>query len=298
MIETLRICRSMLRAYLPLKLFVVYVCTMTSVSAATWVTNIESSPEEYSVERRGNVVQVQVYSSLIRGDIIIINGENSKIQLESDDGSIVTISKTDSPFTVESTGEPADWDKNLTEWVLSLFSEESGSEQNVVSMVSRGGIDGHSRIVIPAVSTSFVQLSSGNRDFCLQWIGGSPPYKIRITRVEVPNIIVAHRYLVKSEVVLPDLALRTGQYLLEIFGSHALSAMVAINVVPQESVPVPPIKFQVTKMSPKMRVTLKSAWLAEQDDGVWRLEAVQQLCRLHNNYYHAAAIINAFGRKN
>lgn len=117
-------------------------------------------------------------------------------------------------------------------------------------------------------------LSEGDRALFLVWRGGKPPYRVALENRADGSLVTEKTGVWHCEVSLPSVPLAAGGYRIRIMDANG-EAYVEDNleVVPVGRRPVPP-----NDSGSASRTWLDEAqWLADTQNGAWRLEAVQHV---------------------
>lgn len=146
------------------------------------------------------------------------------------------------------------------------------------------------------------QLVAGKSTLCLAWHGGEGHYQVRVYKEDNQKrkFLLIEKLVEKSEIKFKRVQLNLekklseGNYRVVIrdrngFGNPKFFDFKVVN-----SIVLPKWDTQKMKNStmpmPKWAKTLHAAWLVQQENGVWRLEAYQQVYDLTNNYQPALMI--------
>ena len=160
----------------------------------------------------------------------------------------------------------------------------------LVSLAVRGR---GSRLFMPLVGCSGSRLVEGARNLRLAWCGGIPPYVLRIRAATLSKPITELSGLEKPRTRIEGLKLELGGYDIEVADAQHRFFTRRLEVVPRAALPTPPAEaLRGARDGPDrlLSETIYAAWLSEQDDGVWMLEAYQRVADIASQYYPAALL--------
>jgi hypothetical protein len=169
--------------------------------------------------------------------------------------------------------------------VLAYFSDEDDSDDGAQRVNAAGRGSDAGPLSMPLIATPVRQsMVAGTRQFYLAWIGGLPPYDVRITGPS-GEIHVAWQPTGQRAVVA-TISLREGPYEVRLTDAGAQSVLGGFDVAARG----PPADAQFIEALPAdQRRAVLAARLSAIDDGTWQLEAYEQLAAVHDS--KAAAII-------
>jgi hypothetical protein len=167
---------------------------------------------------------------------------------------------------------------NTKTWFRSLYEHF----YNTVETHTKGGIE---VFLIPLLTEHEIQLLvAGKRVLHFAWQGGVGPYQVGVYQENLDKI-VSHKKSDSKQVSFEGSWL-PGYY------------QVIIHYHDEDSKKTIHGQFQVvTRSHPKLsgqdalNTTLQAAWLAQQENGVWRLEAYQQVFDFAEEKYQPALVL-------
>jgi hypothetical protein len=248
-------------------------------SAEIWVKDFNGQPEQYKLLRNGKNFGIQYYLVLKKGDQIWVD-KGQKLNLESDDGQIIVIKSSNSPYLVQDEGKAPGVLTNLVSWAGEWFNAkvEDGTAQPVVSLVTRAEI---TPIVLSLASAQPVKLMADTRPLHFVWEGGDPPYRVQLLSRDNKMVVLNQDGIKEPRYDSPSVFLNPGAYQLKI-NDQGRNVEVNLEVVANQDLPKPPSELS-TEKNDSARETLYSLWLAAQGKQ-WVLEAYQRAVLWQNQY--------------
>ncbi|WP_034925475.1 hypothetical protein, partial [Candidatus Accumulibacter vicinus] len=150
------------------------------------------------------------------------------------------------------------------------------------------------RFDAPLLRASQSLLSAGRRSLYVAWRGGLPPFRVTLWREGNPTLIADLGSLKGCEAFLPQADLTAGHYRLEITDrrSYVFSEPILLVVVNAH----PPQAPVMTDSAGVAAWLAQAQWLAEQDHGLWRFAALQDVAARLGELPEAEAWITRNGR--
>jgi hypothetical protein len=146
-----------------------------------------------------------------------------------------------------------------------------------VSTVARGDGD----VVAPLLGSA-AELGAGNRVLSVAWVGGKPPFAVRVVK-DGSGEIAGVSGVAGQSALLGRLALTPGDYGLRIEDAGATVRLVRFRVVPAGQLPRVPQEYLAPELSGGTRTLIGALWLAGQGDGRWAWEAYLRLGTLRDD---------------
>jgi hypothetical protein len=177
---------------------------------------------------------------------------------------------------------------SLKEAVLSVYKGLHNQYQaQLISLVVRGE---KGPLFMPLIGQTGARIAAGVRDLNLPWVGGYPPYVLRISEEGSEKPLIELNMLNERRVRIKELPLKVGSYVLELRDARSQKLTRHFQAVSLDR--VPELDRQVfgevrNKLDKKLRETLYAAWLSEQDQLMWSLEAYQRVVGIAPNFYPA-----------
>lgn len=237
----------------------------------------EYSPTDarYALKRSGDAsgatVPVRIGTVVMVGDEIVLPATGA-----------VTVSVADgAPRRINGPGTfrmPAGAELGVARRVLQAVTAIFDVEyRSAVTAVSRGGAAACEPSAVPLpilvpILREQARIVSGIRDLPLAWSGGCPPYAVILS---VGTTIVERRdNIPRSQIRLDGIALAAGTtYTVAI--SDSRGARRAIDVAAMAMAPTPPA--DLVRDASGMGMIARALWLADQDNGTWRLDSFEML---------------------
>jgi hypothetical protein len=197
----------------------------------------------------------------------------------------------DSPYTLtkqEPCSVLSNFTGSLKETVLSLYKGLHDQYQTqLISLVVRGD---QGSLFMPLIGQSGARLAAGVRDLNLSWIGGYPPYVLRINAEGAEKPLIELNLLKERRVHIKGLSLKADNYKLELKDARNQQLTRHFQAVALDQ--IPELKQQMfgevrNPIDEKLRETIYAAWLSEQDPLMWSLEAYQRVVGIASNFYPA-----------
>lgn len=222
------------------------------------------------------------------------NGSTDKwirMTLQVADGEKV-ITCEDSPYTLTKKAPYSvliNFTGSLKEVVLSLFKGLNDQRQSaqLIALATRGQ---QGPLFMPLIGYSEARLAVGDRDLYLAWIGGFPPYTLRISAEGAEKPLVVMSMLEETRARIKNLPLQTNRYILEIKDTRNQQLTRHFQAVAFDHIPALPRQaFGEAKntIDKQLRETIFAAWLSEQDPPMWSLEAYQRVAAIAHEFYPA-----------
>ena len=253
----------------------------TPTQAAIWIKDFQGIPEDYRLERNGQTLPIQYYLDLKTGDQLSVTPEH-ELRLESDDGTVLAIKSSDSPYTVQDPGQaPGVW-TNLVTWAGGWLraQHEDDTAKPVVSLNTRNQ---NLPIVLPLAPVSPVRLLAGERSLQLTWTGGAAPFEVRLTSAD-GNTVLLDQKTSQWRCNSPLLNLKPGTYQLTIQDQQHQQATRTVEAVAAAAFPTPTANWTATATAEDgSKETVYAVWLAAQGEP-WLLEAYQRAAQWQNRY--------------
>jgi len=122
---------------------------------------------------------------------------------------------------------------------------------------------------MPILRAKKSYLTEGERSLFLTWRGGKAPFRVALDRVSDGTRLLDQTSGLRCETNLPTVSLKSGHYRLTVTDANG-------NAYVEDNLEVVPIRQRPAP--PNLSTWLDQVqWLAEQQEGVWRLEAIQDL---------------------
>ena len=125
-------------------------------------------------------------------------------------------------------------------------------------------------------------LLEGTRSLYLAWIGGLPPFRVLLVRPGEQTPLAEISVGRQCEATLPPVRLVPGTYQLHVIDEKGIPCI-------EENLEVVPSKQQA--LPPSGSLLEQAQWLAEQEKGLWRFEAIQQVATQRSSNPKAQAWI-------
>jgi hypothetical protein len=153
---------------------------------------------------------------------------------------------------------------------------------------------GGAAISIPLLEYKTGQLIAADRTAYLAWIGGTPPYILRIYRKDADEPTLTISGLKSTHAAFDESKLPLGNYHLVVEDAREVSSGGHLSVLTPEALPSLPAAdadaLSQGKASEALKSTLFASWLAQQQDGAWALEAYQRVANAPEDFSPAVLL--------
>lgn len=263
--------------------FAIYLAMIVEAGATVdvgWIDQIRGNPDHIVVQRGKTVISVSQFQILQEGDAISAR-KDAQIEIRLGEGkSSITVNAANSPYRVARVGEvPGSWSKMLG-WLRNMALSSVGkgvATEERLQMAATRGAGQRGTLSVPLLKNNVATLLAGQRPLHLAWLGGQPPYSIRLVELSTGRQLMEAGGLYKSTIRLPGVDFAPGGYQLRIGDVTGASSLLTIEVVPEETIPSHAFTVGDASIGPGARDILTAAWLSTHDGGKWRLEAYQRL---------------------
>ncbi len=218
------------------------------------------------------------------------------LRLEHDDGTVVVVQSTNSPYTVQDIGKAPGTVANLVGWAGTWLrtQKENGAALPTPILVARGN---GNKIELPLAPEGSARLSAGTQPLSLAWNGGTPPFRVRLERQGKKPVVFDQTNLNQRRFSSPSLELNAGAYQLVVSDAVQQQAAVAIEVVPMATLPPAPTGLLSASTPDSLKETVYAVWLASQDKALI-LEAYQRALRWQSQHEPAKWLVYSLEKGN
>lgn len=157
--------------------------------------------------------------------------------------------------------------------VADYFQPEEEGE--LVMAAVRG--DTARTISLPLIEPAGAALLPGPRHLALDWFGGAPPYAVELAPVDDGEPLIDVSALPDPSLPPQAVDLAEGTYALTITDAKRRRVERELEVVAPAEVPQPPADPGLQSMPQDYQDLARTAWLSQQEDGRWRLQAYLNL---------------------
>lgn len=284
-------------------LFLLFVCGSAG-AVEGYVDEVRGTAEPgkaFVIIRYGKKLAGTTDMRLQRGDIVELQDDKAVVTIRYSTGKTVSLrkgAKSETSFAIVDDREQP-LSKRVITWIQQHFT--SGSAQQVPA-ASKGlkcantATDFPEKFDIPVMTPSELFLSSKERSLYFPWQGGLPPYSVTLVKTDGGEVVAGKKVERSCEVLLDKMLLQPGTYEVKIVDS--LRAEVAggpIVVVAPGKVPPVPEELKAEELPEDLRALYYAIWLGSQENGRWRLEALQQLVPVMGTSETVRAWLNSGG---
>lgn len=151
----------------------------TAPMLAGRVCTIHGLSTDSQVMRGTKPVSVVYDMPLLNGDTIVVGGRDAALGIRFVDGRVETITRTRSPFAIQSAATAPD---PIMNFLRGLWEDVTRSHDlGVRSSTVRGPADSESlSLDTPGLLDGRARIATGRRHFALEWTGGKAPYRVAL----------------------------------------------------------------------------------------------------------------------
>lgn len=252
------------------------------VEVIGFVESFTGPSSGYAIEQNGKSIPIAIFKPLHRNDRLIVRDPDGVIKIQLVGGKQLTVTHAQSPRGLVGEAAGITQAGSLLAEVGAQLTAWADWNTTVVSARIRGG--GDAALDMPLIRHPLPEMAAGDRQLTLAWVGGTPPFGIRLVRNTDGDVVVDEQGLDHRRIDARDVAMTTGGYTIDIADGTGETLKRTFTVVDPPLVPAPPADLASEGMSADMRAAAAAAWLAGEDDGRWALEAFQQIGPLAESY--------------
>ena len=239
----------------------------------------------HTIRRGDTTLPVKLGTLLMAGDLIVVGGGGRVVVQLNDD-------------TQHDVG-PGEWrvpDAKPLGPIASLLRSLPRlldvQARIAASASTRGGetcdATDASTVIEAPILREHSKITAGKQNLALGWFGGCAPFSVDFKKGA--TTIGSAQGLARRQQQFTDLDLTPGLYQLRIADAHGHERSYGIEVV--TTVPPPPADLDATDSA--TATIARALWLAELDDGSWRLESYKTLRPLMAQKERIAALIGDY----
>lgn len=238
------------------------------------VADFQPVRAQYTLQRapQGQVVHVHLGTTVMPGDRFVLSRPGQSVTLQLADGRKLRFDQPGEHRVPES--RPLGRLATILGSIPDLFGDDSGLGGTAVSRdIDRCGMPGFvpEAPQLPAVPEGGAKLAAGTLDLRLAWQGGCAPYAVQLRRAG--SVVAQRADLTERAVHLSRVTLVPGRYELTVADKSGQVSTFAIEALTE----APPYPQDIRDETGDLATVSGAVWLAQQDEGRWRLEAVRRL---------------------
>jgi hypothetical protein len=238
------------------------------------VADFQPVRAQYTLQRapQGETVHVHLGTTVLPGDRLLLSKPGQSVTLQLADGRKLRFDQPGEHRVPE--GRTLGRLATILGSIPDLFGDDSGLGGTAVARdIDRCGMPGFvpEPPQLPAVPDSVARLVAGPLDLRLAWQGGCAPYAVELRHDGV--VIAQSADLGERAAQLQGTALMPGRYELSVSGKGGQGSTYAIDV----QAAAPPLPHELRGETGNLALISSAVWLAQQDAGLWMLEAVRRL---------------------
>lgn len=161
----------------------------------------------------------------------------------------------------------------------SVIAGSRGNEDDEACANAGGETNSPATFRIPALTTDVSYLAPGSRPLFVSWRGGAAPFSIALMNSESGALLASAAGIQGCSSRLASVDLKPGRYQLSINDANGVSLQEE-NLVVASVAPELPRALATASLTGDARTLYLATWLAAQDEGRWRFEAVQRVASL------------------
>ena len=233
-----------------------------------------------AVVRDGKELPPKLMMPVFSGDVIFLRDPSSHIDLELGGGATVAIGGSLTRFDVKGeipTGDDA--------WSIfaAIGSVLSGGEEEIPENMTAKGDDS---LVAPLAVHGPNFIVKGERKLWLAWQGGTAPY---VVTVSAGDKVATSPDVAVREIELPMAANTADRIAVKISDTNQQTLTLRFRL--RDEAPALPTSLTTASPGKSTTAVLAAAWLAEQEQGAWAIEAAQLLHSRPREDQAAAALL-------
>jgi hypothetical protein len=267
-----------MKRYLGVLMAFVLTCAVAAAAERAGVIEAVTLKDQDAVSstvivRDGKPLRPAVMMPLFAGDIVALASPQSVLRIVRTDDTPQEIRGPTRVTMDRSSAQGGIWDSFW--WLWERIGTNEG-EETPPNLISKG-----IGIAVPAAPAGGMILR-GPGPVYLAWAGGTAPYRVRVNGVEREAPAAAVDFEIPQD---------AGKRLvIEIHDATGLSARMTLRLAGEA--PAPPAELTSLPGSVEFRQTIAAAWLARQQRGRWRIEAMRRLRPL-STYEPAQRLLTA-----
>ena len=236
-----------------------------------YVEDFSALASHYRVIHGGNIIPIQLCMPLYNDDTIEALDDKGRVWLRLiDRPNAVVWSRADKDTKLSAIVPNISYWSGFLDWTVASLSPFDQQKRERVLTTIRG--DGGGEFSVPLLQVEQI-LTAGQRVLVMGWLKPSAVAEISIT-AKGGQKLVSKSKAMGGLWVSPELNLKPGKYHIVVTaGSSTVSG--EIGVVPNSGIPHFPVELTQNNIPEPLRHTAQALWLAAQEGGHYRLEALQ-----------------------
>ena len=241
----------------------IFLLLGSQACADAWIYSFDGPHRAYQIRRDGTPIPLSIFQTIRPDDEIKVLSRSFRLTLGFPDGSKQTITKENSPYTVQDNGEIPTRIDNFLYWTRNVIEELGGQEDLInINMVTRGRQAGASSVLV----TNNLQYLQDDRTTLNLLVDRVSQFEGKINdHVMVRQTPIKHvvMMVLDESVTLP------------------LEISIGGNALIFSNAPVPQCPYNDPQL-PSLQEAC-SLWLFTQQDGKWQVEALSRLMALERS---------------
>jgi hypothetical protein len=235
-----------------------------------YVEDFIGQASNYTVERGSEIISMKLLMPVYSGDRIETLSEKGRVSLRLvDHPEPVVLSRADNgkpiPTLVPQEGF---WSSVLTSTLAAISPFDQQKRERVLTAIR--GDEGE--FGVPLLQTRQI-LASGQRSIALGWLKSTAVTEITITRKNGKKLVAKGKG-VGGLWISPAIPLKPGPYRITVSAGND-SVTGEVEVIKSEDLPQLPADLTRGSIPEALRRVAQATWLAAQDKGQYRIEALQ-----------------------
>jgi len=244
----------------------------TEREAVAHIVEVELAGEDLAkgtvVVREGAEHKPQIWMPLYDGDIVFVRDAKSRVLVDYGAGGRIEVGGKAMRMTVSAETAHGGETWGLITAIGSLLAGEE-DEEVPANLISKGE---ESALMVPGANRTPNNLLRGEAPIWVAWSGGAAPFTVTLEAGGKASVLTPS----SEREVRFNLPNDAGQRVtLMITDAGKRSMRVPFRL--RDKLPAPPAEVSGGNVPEGLAPALLAAWLAGQDNGAWRLEAVRML---------------------
>ncbi len=220
------------------------------------------------VVRDGAEHKPQIWMPLYDGDVVFVRDPGSRVLVDYGAGGRVEVGDKAMRVTVSAETAHGGETWGLITAIGSLLVGEE-DEEVPANLISKGAED---TLLVPVANRGPNNLLRGDAPVWVEWSGGTAPFDVTLETAGKKTVLTPTGERAVKFAIPKDAGQRLA---LTITDAGKRSLRVPFRL--RDKLPAAPAEIAKESANAGLMPALQAGWLAEQDDGAWRIEAVRLL---------------------
>lgn len=294
---------------LKLKHAVILLLTLLVISIevnAVHIHTLNGPTSAFRIERDGQKLKkIAPFKPLQAGDKITVRKpthdfEHIKIKENSitlllDDGTLKTLkyaNTQDEPYTVTASPDHPNVLNGIMNTISAWFNRLWKNDIQSVQFHIQGDNTRTISLSMRLFKGNNANLIAAHRELHLAWYGGTPPYQIQVSQIEIGKTLWDKKNIEIPEIYLEKQPITPGRYQVVVTdaqNNQVTGEFTAVAKAPHLLQHPEAQAIEQSDLPTRSKKTLLAAWLVKQEKGAWRFESYQWVVRI-TGYYPAQLV--------